>query len=203
MDLFDNQIDQPITLISNDGDVKYYASVMNMDMADNYMQSLLNKISWENDQAKILDKHIITKRKVAWYGDKPFRYTYSNSTKEALNWIPELLELKSLVEMECNETFNSCLANLYHDGSEGMAWHSDGEKDLKENGAIASLTFGAERKFAFKHKATKETVSLMLRSGSLLTMNGCTQKHWMHRLPPTKLVTEPRINLTFRTIEQH
>ncbi|MFT5519892.1 MAG: alkylated DNA repair dioxygenase AlkB [Enterobacterales bacterium] len=203
MDLFDNKIEQPIALISTDGDVKYYAAIMDMDKADYFMQALFKNISWENDQARILGKHILTKRKVAWYGDKPFQYTYSNNTKEALHWIPELLELKALVEAECNETFNSCLANLYHDGSEGMAWHSDGEKDLKENGAIGSLSFGAERKFAFKHKETKETLSLKLAKGSLLIMNGCTQKHWMHRLPPTKLVSEPRINLTFRTIEKN
>ncbi len=75
-----------------------------------------------------------------------------------------------------------------------------GEKDLKENGAIASLTFGAERKFSFKHKQSKERVSLMLKNGSLLVMKGSTQKHWIHRLPPTKVVKEARINLTFRTI---
>jgi alkylated DNA repair dioxygenase AlkB len=81
-----------------------------------------------------------------------------------------------------------------------MAWHSDAEKDLKKNGAIASLSFGAERKFAFKHKETKETVSRILQNGSLLVMKDQTQTHWLHRLPPTKLITKARINLTFRTI---
>ncbi|PTB90925.1 alpha-ketoglutarate-dependent dioxygenase AlkB, partial [Marivirga lumbricoides] len=98
------------------------------------------------------------------------------------------------------ETYNSCLLNLYHNGSEGMAWHSDGEKDLKKNGAIASMSFGAERKFAFKHKESKETVALWLENGSLLVMKGSTQTYWLHRLPPTTKVSEPRINLTFRTI---
>jgi len=92
------------------------------------------------------------------------------------------------------------LANLYHDGSEGMAWHSDGEKDLKKDGAIASLSFGAERKFAFKHKQSKETVSMVLEHGSLLVMKDTTQTNWLHRLPPTKRINKPRINLTFRTI---
>jgi alkylated DNA repair dioxygenase AlkB len=83
-----------------------------------------------------------------------------------------------------------------------MAWHSDGEKDLKNNGAIASMSFGAERKFAFKHKSTKEVVSVVLEHGSLLVMKDETQKHWQHRLPPTKQAFGPRINLTFRTIER-
>jgi alkylated DNA repair dioxygenase AlkB len=81
-----------------------------------------------------------------------------------------------------------------------MAWHSDAEKDLKKDGAIGSMSFGAERKFAFKHKQTGETVSVFLEHGSLLVMKGTTQTNWLHRLPPTKLVNKLRVNLTFRTI---
>ena len=117
-------------------------------------------------------------------------------------WTPELLELKQKCEEVSGETYNSCLLNLYHDGSEGMAYHSDGEKDLKKNGAIASLTFGAERKFVFKHKTTQEKAEIFLESGSLLVMKGKTQENWLHRLPPTTKVKTPRINLTFRTIEE-
>ena len=105
-----------------------------------------------------------------------------------------------MVEEQSQEIYNSCLLNLYHDGNEGMAWHSDGEKDLKKNGAIASMSFGAERKFAFKHKETKEVVTLFLEHGSLLVMKDTTQSHWLHRLAPSKLVKSARINLTFRTI---
>jgi alkylated DNA repair dioxygenase AlkB len=111
-----------------------------------------------------------------------------------------LLELKSLAEATTGETYNSCLLNLYHDGNEGMGWHSDAEKDLKKNGAIASMSFGAERKFAFKNKESKETISMMLQNGSLLVMKDETQTHWLHRLPPTRLVIKARVNLTFRTI---
>jgi alkylated DNA repair dioxygenase AlkB len=108
--------------------------------------------------------------------------------------------LKKLIEHKTGEQFNSCLLNLYHSGDEGMAWHSDGEKDLKKNGAIGSLSFGAERKFAFKHKESKEKIDLYLEHGSLLIMKGKTQTHWLHRLPPTKKIKTPRINLTFRSI---
>ncbi len=170
------------------------------ETANTYFDYLLNQIEWKNDEAIIFGKHILTKRKVAWYGDLPFEYTYSNTTKQALTWTKELLELKSICEKESGETYNSCLLNLYHNGDEGMAWHSDGEKDLKKNGAIASLSFGAERKFGFKNKETKETVYIVLEHGSLLVMKDTTQSHWLHRLPPTKSVKRPRINLTFRTI---
>ena len=198
--LFDLEASAEKNLLPYDGEVYYYGKVMSSEDADQYFRRLMQEIEWENDKALIFGKEIITKRKVAWYGDKPFAYTYSKYTKQALPWSPTLLKLKSLVEKESQETYNSCLLNLYHQGEEGMAWHSDGEKDLKKHGAIASISLGAQRKFAFKHKASKEKVEMYLEHGSLLIMKGSTQSHWLHRLPPTKKVSEARVNLTFRTI---
>ncbi|TCC92513.1 alpha-ketoglutarate-dependent dioxygenase AlkB [Pedobacter hiemivivus] len=200
MDLFSNETVENKNLLPYDGTVKYYGKLMSSQTANHYLDILLNTIEWRNDEAVIFGKHILTKRKVAWYGEKEFEYTYSNVTKKALPWTPELLELKTLAEKILGETFNSCLLNLYHTGEEGMAWHSDGEKDLKKNGAIGSMSFGAERKFAFKHKQSKQTVSLILENGSLLVMKDDTQTNWLHRLPPTKQTHRPRVNLTFRTI---
>lgn len=198
--LFDEEVDYSKNLLPRDGIVNYYGVVISRESSNFYLEYLLNNIAWENDKAVFFNKLIITKRKVAWYGDKDFEYTYSNATKRALPWTNGLLELKTLVEEKTNETYNSCLLNLYHSGEEGMAWHSDGEKDLKKDGAIASLSFGAERKFSFKHKESKATVSMILEHGSLLVMRGATQTNWLHRLPPTKRVAQPRVNLTFRTI---
>ena len=200
MDLFNTGTGADLNLLPNGGIVNYYGKLMPLAIANHYLEVLLNTIEWKSDEAIILGKHIFTKRKVAWYGDREFEYTYSNTTKKALPWTVALLELKAIAEQKTGETFNSCLLNLYHSGEEGMAWHSDGEKDLKKNGAIGSMSFGAERKFSFKHKQSKERVSLILEHGSLLVMKDTTQSNWLHRLPPTKLVSKPRVNLTFRTI---
>lgn len=197
MDLFNASLN----ILPFDGVVNYYGSVMDTEKAQRFFNQLLHDIHWENDKAVMFGKVIVTKRKVAWYGDTPFEYTYSNTTKSALPWTKTLLDLKEIIENKTGDTFNSCLLNLYHNGEEGMAWHSDAEKNLKENGAIGSLSFGAERKFSFKHKKTKQTISVFLEKGSLLVMKGKTQTNWLHRLPPTKKVKSPRINLTFRTIE--
>lgn len=201
MDLFNQNEDGSRNFLPYDGIVNYYGPVMQSKEADHFNQLLTDRIEWKNDEAVIFGRHILTKRKVAWYGDRTFEYTYSNITKRALPWTKELLELKQMAQEIVGETFNSCLLNLYHSGEEGMAWHSDGEKDLKKDGTIASFSFGAERKFLFKHKQSKETISMVLEHGSILTMKGETQTHWLHRLPPTKLIGMPRINLTFRTIE--
>lgn len=200
MDLFNNEPNSLQNLLPKDGTVHYYGKVLTDQEANHYFDCLMNTIEWKNDEVFIYGKRITTKRKVAWYGDTDFEYTYSKITKRALPWTPELVALKSLIEAKTGETFNSCLLNLYHSGEEGMAWHSDAEKDLKKDGAIGSLSFGAERKFALKHRASKETISVVLAHGSLLIMKDTTQTHWLHRLPPTKLVTKPRINLTFRAI---
>ncbi len=200
MELFEDIIDKTKNWLPRDGTVLYFGTLFEPSKANIYLQVLLNTIEWKHDEAVIFGKKIITKRKIAWYGERPFAYTYSNTTKHALPWTKELLELKAAVEKVTGETFNSCLLNLYHSGEEGMAWHSDGEKDLKKDGAIASLSFGAERKFAFKHKKSGEKVEMTLRHGSLLLMKDTTQTHWLHRLPPSKRITTPRVNLTFRTI---
>lgn len=198
MDLFNNS---PIAnILPFDGEVLYHGSILDPKSADHYFNHLLKNIQWENDRSIVFGKLMITKRKAAWYGDEAFTYTYSKITKTALPWTKALFELKEIVEKQSGETFNSCLLNLYHSGEEGMSWHSDNEKELKKNSAIGSVSLGAARKFAFKHKRTNQTTSVILESGSLLIMKGITQAHWQHRLPPTKKVATPRINLTFRTI---
>lgn len=198
MDLFNTG--KIVNVLPYDGVAHYYGKVMEQNVAAEYFQQLSKSIDWKNDEAIIFGRHIITKRKVAWYGDTNYLYTYSNKTKQTLQWTKDLSALKEITEAVTGEKFNSCLLNLYHNGDEGMAWHSDDEKSLGKNTAIASLSFGAERKFAFRHKRSKETTSLTLESGSLLLMKDATQSNWLHSLPKAKKITQPRINLTFRTM---
>lgn len=198
MDLFNDT--HETNILPYGGEVIYYGIIFSQEQANHYASVLMDTIAWKHDEAVIYGKHIVTARKVAWYADRDFSYTYSGTTKQALPWIRELAELKRITEEKSRHRFNSCLLNLYHHGEEGMAWHSDDEKSLGKNTVIASLSFGAERKFSFRHKQSKDTVSLVLEHGSLLVMKGATQSNWLHRLPPTTKVKRPRINLTFRTI---
>ena len=199
MDLFSTEKIENI--LPFDGITNYHGIILNKKQCDFFYHKLMETIQFKNDEAIIFGKKIITKRKVAWYGELEYSYTYSKVTKTANVFTKELLELKEIVEKESGETYNSCLLNLYHSGDEGMAYHSDGEKMLKKNGAIGSLSLGAERKFSFKHKENKQRIDIVLENGSLLVMKNGTQTNWLHRLPPTKKVKSPRINLTFRSIE--
>jgi alkylated DNA repair dioxygenase AlkB len=198
MDLFNQE--RISNILHKDGTVNYYPNVLTHNEANLYFNLLWQKIVWKNDEAIIFGKHIVTKRKVAWYGDSDYLYTYSNTTKQAFVWTKELLDLREIVEKLTETKFNSCLLNLYHNGNEGIGWHSDDEKSLEKNSTIASLSFGAERKFLFKHKQTTATISLVLEHGSLLIMKDVTQTNWLHALPKSKTISGPRINLTFRTM---
>jgi len=185
-------------IINFEGEAIYYGPIFSPEQSSLFFDDLLKGIEWKNEEIIIFGKEIISKRKVAFYGDDGVEYTYSNKTKKGLVWIDHLLKIKSLVESHTQVNYNGCLLNLYHDGNEGMGWHSDGEKEILTNSSIASISLGIDRKFSFKNKLSKETVSIQLENGSLLEMKGAIQKHWLHALPKSKKITKPRINLTFR-----
>ena len=198
MELFDKET--LLNLLPSDGEAIYFGKVFTIKESQYNLDKLLKNIAWKNDEVTIFGKKITTNRKVAWYGENNIQYTYSHSTKKALPWTSELTELKIMADKFCNSNFNSCLLNLYHNGEEGMGWHSDDEKSIEKNSPIASFSFGAERKFSFKHRQTKETLSLLLENGSFLEMKGPTQQYWLHSLPKSKKILEPGINLTFRVM---
>lgn len=199
MDLFDTKF------LSNklpfDGEVYYHGPLFSIKQSQQYMQEFLEQVAWQNDAVRLFGKHLVLDRKVALYADGKLSYTYANISRDTLPWTVSLLKLKELVEKKTGETFNSCLLNLYPTGKEGMGWHTDAEKEMKKDGAIASLSFGAERNFVFKHKESKQKIALLLEKGSLLVMQGKTQRYWLHSLPKTTKVQTPRINLTFRTLK--
>jgi len=185
-------------LLPRDGVVEYRPSLFGCAESEELFGALLTTIPWQHDEVILFGQKRVLSRKVAWHGDGNFSYSYSGTSKTASPWSPALLLIKERVEQQCAHRFNSCLLNFYHDGSEGMGWHSDDEKTLGRNPVIASVSFGAERIFKLKHRESKEVVSVLLENGSLLVMKGETQHHWLHTMPKTKKITTPRINLTFR-----
>lgn len=189
-----------LEIISQQGKAEYFGRIFSDEKSFIYYVKLIEEINWKHDIIKMFGKEIVTKRKVAFYGDKGISYRYSGKTKSAENWPDFLLEIKSTVEEISGNTFNACLLNLYNNGSEAMSWHSDNEKEILENSAIASVSFGAERKFGFRNNSTKEEISLILENGSLLIMKDEIQKYWKHKLYVNSKIDSPRVNLTFRTI---
>ena len=184
--------------------LKYIENFFNLDESHLYMRKLTQSVFWRREKIKMWGKEIVTKKRIAWYADDGKSYTYSGSTFFPSQWNNVLLQLKEKVENYSEIKFNSVLLNEYPNGEVGMGWHSDDEKELGTDPIIASLSFGANRDFIFKHKTDRsiENVKLHLKSGSLLLMLGSTQHYWKHSLPKRLKVKEPRINLTFRNIIQ-
>jgi alkylated DNA repair dioxygenase AlkB len=195
-------LQEALTIINKDGLATYFGPIITIEENTKLFKKLTEDIEWKNEVGIMFGKEFITKRKVAFYADKEIEYTYSSKTKKGLPWNAELLKIKTIIESYTNAKYNACLLNLYHDGEESMGWHSDDEKEIITDSSIASLSIGIDRKFSFKHKITKEKIDLLLEGGSLLEMKGAIQKHWWHALPKSKKVILPRINLTFRLMNQ-
>ena len=199
MELFPKEIN--INILTKDGVVLYSPSFITESECKYYIDKLIKTIEWENEVINLFGREIIMKRQIAFYADDEITYTYSKNEKIGKKWNEVLISLKNKVEAKTKIKYNACLLNLYHDGTDGMGWHSDNEKEIIENSSIVSLSFGADRKFSFKNKKTKQTISLILENGSLLEMKDNTQKNWLHALPKTKKIKNIRINLTFRQIK--
>ncbi len=196
-------MDKNSSLIKADNlSVEYIENFFDFDQSQLYMKHLTNDIKWKREKIRMWGREIITKKRIAWYADEGKSYTYSGSTFHPEQWNELLLEIKKYVEHYIKFQFNSVLLNEYPNGKVGMGWHSDDERELGIDPIIASLSFGANRDFIFKHKTDKsfENIKIHLKSGSLLLMLGSTQHHWKHSLPKRLKVREPRINLTFRKI---
>lgn len=184
-----------------DGVVQDFGLILNADESQQYFDYFFKYLAWQHDEMILHGQYYKTDRKVVWYGDENYQYHYSGMAKQAHTWNPLLFTLKQLIEEVTGHQFNSCLANLYENGTQGVGWHSDDEPSLRREDCetvIASLSLGATRKFRFKHKQLDQQRDLMLYSGQLIVMKGETQKYWKHMIAKSNKVLEPRINLTFR-----
>jgi alkylated DNA repair dioxygenase AlkB len=169
--------------------------------AQQWFARLHAEIPWERHRLRLFGREIDAPRLSCWIGDADAVYTYSRVRFEPKPWTPALAALSDKVRALCGENFNSALCNLYRDGRDAMGWHSDSEPELGAEPVIASLSFGATRRFRLRHRHEPESrLELPLESGSLLLMAGGTQTNYRHDLPRSARVTQARINLTFRRI---
>ncbi|MFN7928651.1 MAG: alpha-ketoglutarate-dependent dioxygenase AlkB [Blastocatellia bacterium] len=191
-----------ISLPMPDADVRYFPQAFSREESDAYLQGLLTEIEWRQEQIKIFGRDIPQPRLSAWYGDANAVYTYSGIVNQPLPWQPLLLAIRQRCEELTDAAFNSVLLNYYRTGQDSMGWHQDNEPELGAQPVIASVSFGASRRFQFRHKKRKDLVpvTIALEHGSLLLMQGATQSFWKHQLPKTTQPVGPRINLTFRLI---
>ncbi|MFD1315239.1 alpha-ketoglutarate-dependent dioxygenase AlkB family protein [Namhaeicola litoreus] len=201
LDMFAPRPDYNESIKITNGEYIYIPNFYNKSTADNYFKQLLENIVWNQESMNIYGKQILFPRLTAWYGDNDKPYSFSGITLQPHPWSKELLEIKKNIEPKAQVKFNSVLLNRYRSGSDSISWHTDAEKELGKNPVIASVNFGAERKFQLKHMDSNEKIEIVLKHGSLLIMMGELQHYWKHQVPKTKELMKERINLTFRVIK--
>lgn len=163
-------------------------------------QRLLREQNWPDNRYTVAGRQFTLPRLQIWHADPGIVYSYSNNLLHTRPWTPLLYAIRAKIEDLLNYRFNSVLVNLYRNGEDYVGWHADNEPELGDRPFIASLTFGAERQFAFRHKQSSEQDQVLLHSGSLLVMQPDFQHHWLHSIPMQKNVIRGRINLTFRKV---
>ena len=197
--LFKNEINNNFN--TDNLEILFIENFFNEEESVSYMESLKDRIKWNQDYIKMFGKTHQVPRLTAWYGDRNKTYTYSGISMTSKPWNAELLEIKKKVEQYANFNFNSVLLNFYRSGNDSNSWHSDDEKELGYQPTIGSVSLGGTRKFRLRNKKNKKTTyNIELDKGSLLIMSGKTQQYWEHQIPKTKKIVSERINLTFRSI---
>ena len=196
----DSNTKEGLTIIDN-GEYIFYPNFFAKSESDSLLKNLRSSILWKQESMNMYGKKINFPRLTAWYGNNDKPYSFSGITLQPLPWSSEILEIKRKIEPEAKTEFNSVLLNLYRDGNDSISWHTDAEKELGINPIIASVNFGATRKFQIRHIKTKEKLEIELTHGSLLIMQGELQHFWQHQVPKTSKIVGERINLTFRVIK--
>jgi alkylated DNA repair dioxygenase AlkB len=169
--------------------------------ADALFGALRERIPWERHRIRLFGREIEAPRLSCWIGDPDAAYTYSRVRYDPHPWPDALCDVRERLRAACGVAFNGVLANLYRDGGDSMGWHSDDEPELDPVAPIASLSLGAMRRFAVRHRGDRaKSFAIELGHGSLLRMSRAMQRDWQHALPRTARAVGPRINLTFRRI---
>lgn len=182
------------------GEIKLWKNVFSEEDLKEYYHFFLNKIDLYQGQIRLFGKTYQKPRLEAFFHAMGKSYTYSNETLKAHFFPPTLTRLRIQIEELVGHTFNSALVNVYRNGFDSNGWHADDEIELGPNPIIGSVSFGSTRTFVLKHNTTKKTLRIPLCDGDVLWMGPSIQVDWKHCIPKQPKTTDPRINVTFRTL---
>ena len=198
--LFDNEL---LPLELPDAELLFCEQIDLGRDPNDLLTALMGNCEWQAETVTLFGKTYPQPRLIAWYGDEGADYTYSGTRHVPLPWTEELRALVQRIEQLSDSRFNSVLLNLYRDGNDSMGLHADDEPELGDEPVIASLSLGEQRTLYFRHRHRRDldTFNLPLPHGSLLVMRGATQRNWKHGIRKSRKTMGPRINLTFRWVD--
>lgn len=163
-----------------------------------HLDALVAELDWEVQHFTIYGRTVPMPRLIAMYGPVGYRYSGVVHPPRPL---PERLDaIRRHVEAATGREFNSVLANLYRSGADAVGWHRDSDYAHGGRPDIASVSFGATRRFELRDGGprVRARVAIDLEAGSVLLMRGDAVARWWHRIAKTARPVGPRVNLTFR-----
>ena len=147
---------------------------------------LLQSAPWRQRTRTMWDRQVLEPRLVA-----------SWTTGEPLP--PELRELAEPLSGRYGLDLDSCLINLYRDGSDAVAWHADTVRKVLRNPLVATVSLGARRSFLLRPAAGGPVARRYAPGeGDLLVMGGACQHDWPHTVPREKSSSGARMSITLR-----
>lgn len=155
--------------------------------ADTVFDELVATAPWDQRERRMYDGMVAEPRLTAWW-----------SLRESTDGLlPVLLETRDLLADRYGEDFDSISCNLYRDGHDSVAWHSDTVRKAMAEPVVAILSLGEPRKLLLRPTGGGPSIRYRLGAGDLFVMGGTCQHTWQHSIP--KVVhAGPRISVTYR-----
>ena len=89
--------------------------------------------------------------------------------------------------------------NLYRNGNDSVAMHGDKLHTLAAGHPITLVSLGAPRRMLIRARdGARETLSVDLAPGSVLSMSHASQRTHEHGIPKTRRPQGARISVVFR-----
>lgn len=185
---------EPVSLLHDrEGGIRYLPEAVAADTAKRWFQEALRNVGWLSQQRMMYDREVVVPRLLATFA------------READNLPTPLTEAFEAVRALVGAPFNRVGLNLYRDGNDSVAPHSDKTEKLMAGQPIAIISLGTSRRMSIRPKAgagAGRVVHVELEPGSCLVMSYAAQFTHEHGIPKLAGVTEPRISLAFRCFSE-
>lgn len=180
--------DEPIALVRDaQGGIVYWPRVLAPALAQAAFDELLVGIAWHGQQRWMYERAVTVPRLMA-------RVQLHDAAR------PVLLDaLVAAVQAIAPAPYTHAGFNLYRDGRDSVAMHSDRIADLAPGQPIAIVSLGAAREMLIRAKAPPHRPQrVLLAPGSLLAMSHASQHTHDHGIPKTGAAVGPRISVALR-----
>ncbi len=178
---------EAVTLVSDaEGGIVYHPGVVTEAQAQAWYAALRPQVPWRSEDRPMYDRIVAVPRLMA-------SVTLNDPTRP-----PEMDAALAAVQSVAPAPYTRVGLNLYRDGRDSVALHSDRLHDLAPRQPISILSLGAPRDMLIKPKAGGPAQRVRLEPGSVLVMSHACQRTHEHGIPKSAEPLGPRMSLAFR-----